>query len=500
MQASGTSLTVVQPAADQLSIEGEPLRRVEPEAQGPLTGRASRHASWKSVFAIGAIMLLCFGLVVGAPVPLDQRQVSHEPANCSMMPRFNPMIQRSYLPHGIVHFDPTPHEREATRLREELQFEQKYHPRWALEERTREINEAQAEACYHAARDYLQLADAQEHPADQAVALQRARGHLIKANDLVPHRVERATIEQVLLAEAQACSDAAKSAETPAEKLSWIFRAIREINLIVDMTERTIPCLYSDHKGPCYAAADLWEDAGDIFMTCPSLNVADFFFFDSDVFLITNSNEEAAAISYSRAGYFMRAGAFTSIDWRSMSSELYLKAYQAYKKINFAQCTLEQQAHLLEEIVSLSFRIWMWSEKLGKEEVFQEIMTAQSIYEEAAKVTEWKRNHLLIMQASHLESAAKFAATAEDSLELLQRARDILESEWTHHPTDCLMDRVFMHPKVGRGQFVPSRSSFDDSLLALLRKKVTDAENKLKQSDDGSILGAITSLFSKKKA
>lgn len=491
MLTSATGLTVVQPPREQPL----PSSEAEPETQGPLTGRASRYAPWKCVFAIGVIMLLCLGLVVAAPAPLDQRQASHLPPNCSRFPKFDHMARHEYLPHGEILFDATANACDIVRHCGKKSCSDG--EIWRSRDQMADGDESQNFACYEAllatAREYLKLADELEHPADHAVTLHQARIALEEAKRWDTGRFTLDRIEQILLAEVEACSKAAQLADTPTEKLSWLLRAIREMNLPIAMTTGDIPSL-SDKKGLCFAEASLWEDVGNILASSTDSKAFHSFKVDGLKLDFVESNEESAAAAFTFAGLYLEAGRFTSIDWQTMSSEFYLQAYEQYQKINDLSdllARLDIQEKKLQLLYRLRTRV-VAHDAISRANVFQEFMTTQQLFGMAAKESSKESTHYKIVQTRHLFNAAEFAPTKEEALKLYQRARNILENLLKRNPAACFTDQVFSSNRL-------SDWNVEESLLGQLRRKVKEVQDQLKQEGDDFILRSITDFFSKKR-
>lgn len=460
------------------------------KTNGVIKGRISARVDFRIVFVVAFIALLffgaLFGIVVGSPA-LGNRSISSTTlvkfnnATCSRLPQFNTIIQQKYIEWGDFNIEPNSHEIEANVLVRRL-------PKADFLEQ-RHIQKKIYDKLYRAAQDYLKIADQSDHPADQVLALHKARVLLKQADETIYFKIEdlESKIDKILCCEAKTCAMAAKLAVGSKAKLSWIFRGIRELNQGIkelNLDRQANPCLFRECKEKCKVAFSLWDYAGEVFLSHPEGKME--LELPINLELVSSTNLEAAAVSYANAGkllYHLRDD--------SSAVSLFAKALQIYKEINLTSFTLLQQAKLQEEVLDLSYQMWNLK-RMDLKQLFTECLTTQRLYGELAQLSKTTNTHFVILQATYLRQAAYFAPSIEKSLDLYKTGKEILENLWISHQFECEHHRGFTLESLN--SIRRSRSwNLEDSLLGYFRKMVAESE-KL-NADKNSIFNNLFNLF-----
>jgi hypothetical protein len=436
-----------------------------------------------ALVVIGSLVFLPLGAAgLAFAMPRAEFPPGLQTSNATCPPlQISPAVIQAYLRGESSHY----YSSAAAREIDGLQLEDFKEMRYDSEQiQQRRLNEKKSELLKEAADDFLKTADSEDHPAAKAVALHQAKEVLKQAQGLAgPNKISQdlyTRVEGLRVEEADACHESAKLAETPEEKLSWATRGLLELNIPLNPYEANTFYL-RDNLPACDAASVLFYSAAQAFKQLDPHKYYDYaaLIRPNRKPIFTAQPQLAAAECLKRAAHYSR----NSEDAQVAFDE----AIDVMKSIFISSLSLEDQVEVQDRIISTSIAAYSTVKGTHPElsaRIFSESMMVEKMYQQLIESTNGTplATDYTIQRALSLENAAYYAHNLTRALELYSEARDIVQTAWSQHPDECLMNRDFALKK---HSLLGPLFSIQDSLLSRLQRSVLIIEKQLAQQSQG---------------
>ncbi len=452
-----------------------PLQKKEEPAKTDFNRRFSFQFDYKTALVIGVIVLVVFvpiAAALAAPaMPASRSQVqSYSNATCPPL-QLSPLTVAAYLQsgNGKGHFSQAAFKNvevdsDETDSTQQIKLEQK-----------------KMTLLQKAAEEYQNKAELEDHPIARAIAFHQARECLKEARSLSRGLWKRQLEENIKILriqEANACQEAATLAKTPQEKLEWIERGLEELN-ISPIRERNLSSFSSEDQLKCDAAASLWYTAAQAFSQLPPGEHHYFSIVDPEHWKPPFSENRFAAVQALRNA----AHCSKLLGNHQEALDFHDEALEILKKIETTSYPLKIRIKMQEEVVRTSISAWN-IERYEKEpspdklkplaaRAFSETMVVQQMYEQLIQEKPEGAIYFTIQRALRLEDAAHLSTHLPQRVELVKKARDIVQQVWEQNPEACLNIEDFR--QTSHRYYYSS----EYNLLAELKRATEEAEKKL---------------------
>jgi len=441
--------------------------------------------------AIGTSVILVFLPVALAATaqPLSQVQIYN--ATCAPL-LLTPLTIAVYLQRGIVEGLSS----QAALKAEQLTLENVGQPSEPDLFKQRRLEDEKTKLLQEASEEYAQKAP--DHPVARAIALHQAKDALIRASQVKGTSLLEKQIETLRLKAAQACLEAAELADAPDEKLDWVARGLRDLEISLSPS-RDWSCLYSGNLPKCDAALSLWSTAAEAFLRLSPRTSHHFDIVSRvDSGAIFSGTQAAAVQCLRNAAYCAKM-----LRHHQEAENFYDKAIEVMKSIDTSPYSLKMRVALQEEIVSTSIILLNMAHLHGTppqpQEVasrtaraFSETLVAQEQYQQLiSESPSYMAPYYTIKRALRLEDAAFFTPNLTESVALLQQARDSVQKAWDQNRDDCLDIPDFtLNYQWKRHSF-----SLERSLLGRLQRETQETEQKLWQQNLKPLQKVLTAAW-----